>query len=163
MQMCGSPRSRRPEHASPTRVDQGLRAFRGGELMRIMDSLPVWLRPGYVSASKRKDFERTRHYFRTMHQATPPWMRASRELRQRFHAVYWEMRRQRRTGRNVHVDHIVPLCSPYVCGLNVPWNLQIIEAGANLAKTNCYWPGCPWENADLFGDAAPEPYQMRLL
>ncbi len=42
-----------------------------------------------------------------------------------------------------HVDHIVPLCSPKVCGLHCEQNLQIIPPAENFKKNNKYWPDMP--------------------
>jgi hypothetical protein len=64
--------------------------------------------------------------------AMPAW--ADREAILR---VYREAkRRTEETGALHHVDHIVPLQSPIVCGLHIAINLRVITAEENLKKGN---------------------------
>jgi hypothetical protein len=41
------------------------------------------------------------------------------------------------------VDHVVPIKSKLVCGLNVPANMQLLHKSLNASKGNRYWPDMP--------------------
>ena len=67
--------------------------------------------------------------------ATPPWL--TKEQLRRIEDFYAEAARlQAADGIKRHVDHIYPLQGKTVCGLHVPWNLQILTSAANLRKSN---------------------------
>jgi 5-methylcytosine-specific restriction endonuclease McrA len=72
---------------------------------------------------------------RRMRAATPAWLTAGHKTQIR--AMYLSARDlTKRTGVKHVVDHIIPLQSEVVCGLHVPWNLQILTHIENSHKSN---------------------------
>ena len=68
-------------------------------------------------------------------QRTPAWL--TEEDLAAIKAKYVEAaEKTRTTGVPWHVDHIVPLQGKNVCGLHVPWNLQVILGRENMRKGN---------------------------
>lgn len=65
--------------------------------------------------------------------ATPKWLTAEQQNEIRSFYI-----RAREMGPGFQVDHIVPLRGNGVCGLHVPWNLQILTKAENIAKGNRY-------------------------
>lgn len=67
--------------------------------------------------------------------ASPPWLTTKQkaEIRSLYQIA---ITMTKVTGEQYVVDHIWPLRSDAVCGLHVPWNLQVITQRENLAKSN---------------------------
>jgi hypothetical protein len=71
--------------------------------------------------------------------ATPSWL--TKEQKDCMESFYWMAQDLKRvTGEEYHVDHIVPLKGQNVCGLHVPWNLQVLPSDVNIKKGNKYDP-----------------------
>ena len=69
------------------------------------------------------------------HEARPKWL--TKEQAKEINDKYIHMRDCRAvTGEEYHVDHIVPLKGENICGLHVPWNLQVLPAYINERKSN---------------------------
>jgi hypothetical protein len=62
-------------------------------------------------------------------QATPKWLTRGHKI-----AIMGFYRRAKELG--LTVDHIVPLKGETVCGLHVPWNLQLLTLSENSSKSN---------------------------
>lgn len=69
---------------------------------------------------------------RRVDNATPKWLTDAQ--RQEIRSTYILAKQQGLT-----VDHIVPLKGKMVCGLHVPWNLQLMTREENDAKGNKHY------------------------
>lgn len=87
----------------------------------------------HCKAYKSAEKKRNRAYYTALqaerraaqHRATPTWV-----VRDELLAVY------KACPAGYEVDHIVPLLGKSVCGLHVPWNLQITPKTKNRSKGN---------------------------
>ena len=79
-----------------------------------------------ANAAKRRAAER---------QATPSWLTVDHLTMMKITYQMAELMSER-LGEKYHVDHIHPLNGENVCGLHVPWNLQVITARDNISKSN---------------------------
>lgn len=80
----------------------------------------------YESSARRRAFKLN---------ATPVWLSTKDLLELK---IFYSRARYLTitTGVLYHVDHIIPLNGNNVCGLHVPWNLQILKWRDNLIKSN---------------------------
>ena len=73
------------------------------------------------------------------YQATPPWLtnRHKKQIRELYEER--QKRSEEEEGVEYHVDHIIPLAFyDNVCGLHVPWNLQLLKEDEHRKKTHKY-------------------------
>ena len=114
-------RSRKWQSKNPDRVREINKKYRSSnsdklrERQRQYNFAKPWLRAAYAArrrASKNK--------------ATPPW------VDQAAIAVIYA----KAAASGLTVDHIIPLKHPAVCGLHVPWNLQLLSSFENSRKWN---------------------------
>jgi hypothetical protein len=84
--------------------------------------------PAHVTADRKN--RRRKH-----RDASPAWLTPvdKASMRELYRMA---MQLTKTTGTPYVVDHIVPLRHPLVCGMHVPWNLQVMTRGENLKKSN---------------------------
>ena len=95
-------------------------------LIRVKLEILAGEGPRWIKNSKRA------RYIRQVVLSTPPWVdrQELRRIQERCACI------TAMSGVEHHVAHIVPLNHSDVCGLTVPWNLEIKTAKINLAESN---------------------------
>jgi len=118
--------NRKYRKANPEKIRERARARKAEQRTTEPDLLSAW---------QRNNPHLTVTYRPGRREARPSWLTPSQlEL---MRSIYMEARRlTRETGVRHHVDHIHPLRGETVCGLHVPWNLQILTASENCRKQN---------------------------
>lgn len=109
-----------------------VRAYREQNPEKIKASRKNWEKE---NAGRRREHVAFRRAMKK--KATLSWLtKAHREKM----VLYYKLAKKLSKINNMayHVDHIVPLQGSNVCGLHVPWNLQIIPATENLSKYNSF-------------------------
>ena len=113
------------------------RDYRRDNLDKITAYFKVWAQenPGKVSLHRTKRRQGLRN-------ATPVWLSDTQidEIGD-FYTLAKDCYLV--TGEAYEVDHIVPIQGKDICGLHVPWNLQVLPRDLNRKKSNLYEPDSP--------------------
>lgn len=101
----------------------------------IIKSMKKQERVLWVQENKESVRKAALKRYRAYKQQTPKWLTDEDKLMiQSFYAT--ALFCSKSLGVNYHVDHIVPIQGKDVCGLHVPWNLQVITQAENSRKKN---------------------------
>lgn len=116
--------------ANRDRVRQHSKQWRDKNLDRAREAERAWAKEN-AEKKAAKDARRRASELN----ATPRWLTNGHH--RSIEAIYSAARTlTEKTGIQHEVDHVVPLRGKLVCGLHVPWNLQVISRAANRRKLN---------------------------
>jgi hypothetical protein len=146
--MCG-----REYSNTPQRIEYNRRYAESGQRARVRRQHYIANKDQYYESNRRQPLEKRREYRkrwekenreyrraktnerrRRNKKATPAWLTAD-EHRQ-IAAIYKQAAALNNGKAKYAVDHIYPIRGRDVCGLHVPWNLQILDAAENARKNN---------------------------
>ena len=89
----------------------------------------------WASKNPHKNAAAATRYYARKRKRSPLWLTADHhaEIEKYYAVAAWL---SKNSGVKHAVDHIVPLHGENVCGLHVPWNLQVLTLSENSSKGN---------------------------
>lgn len=127
-------------HTKEYRKEYYYRTLEKSRLSRLQhrnDNLEQYQAYGREYDKKHRAVKTARENFRRAKKlnATPKWL--TKDQLDQIKVMYLKCSVLKvLTGIIYHVDHIIPLVNDNVCGLHVPWNLQLLPWYENLSKGN---------------------------
>lgn len=116
--------------ANKNKVLAKTKAYRSNNWKQHLETCKKWNKRNKASKNNSTALRRAKKLA-----ATPKWL--SSEDYKKIKNMYKKAKNlEKLDGKKRHVDHIIPLSNPNICGLHVPWNLQILTAKENCSKQN---------------------------
>lgn len=121
---CANKRSAERRKSRPDKISEANLRYNQKNRIKARQTVKAWRQEN----PERCQLHRM-NYSEAYRNAVPKWL--TDQHWSDIRCLYTEAKSQ-----GMHVDHIIPLQGKTVCGLHVPWNLQLLPPLENIKKGN---------------------------